>query len=212
MKKVLIIGATGTIGKAVAKASKLAGFDTTEASRNTNPSIDIESPESVEKFFSEHSAFDAIICVAGNASFGPIDKLSEKDMLNSFNSKLMGQVRLVKAALNVLKEDGAIVLTGGIFAYEPWPETSAVAMVNAGLEGFVRAAAKEFGANRKVCIIHPPLVAESAQQMGMDPAPWPRADAVAANYLLAITEAENGQAWFLKGFEPKQKELHHAAS
>lgn len=200
--KAIIIGATGTIGKAVAKAFAGAGYDTMEVSRNSNPPIDIDNAASVEKFFSQCGKADVIVSAAGNASFGEIGKLTESDLQSTVNSKLLGQFRVVQSALKVLNPVGTIIVTGGMLAYSPWPATSAVAMVNAGLEGLVRGAAKETGDDKKVVIMHPPLLAETAGKMNMDPSPWPDAAKVSEAYLDAVTSAENGTAAFVEGYRP----------
>jgi NAD(P)-dependent dehydrogenase (short-subunit alcohol dehydrogenase family) len=74
------------------------------------------------------------------------------------------------------------------------PGSAAIAMVNAALEGFVRAAALETDNNKKVIVIHPPLVAETAEKMGLDPAPFLTAREVSDAYLEAI---KTGKAVFL---------------
>ena len=56
-------------------------------------------------------------------------------------SKLMGQVTLGRVAKDHLRDGGSITLTTGILAMHPMPGSASISMVNAGLEGFVRAAA-----------------------------------------------------------------------
>lgn len=177
--KTLIIGATGTIGKEITKLSKERGDTVITASRKGTPSINIDEPTSLDDYFSSAPALDAIICVAGNASFGKLADLNEGQIKLGINSKLLGQVNLVKKGLQRLNPGGVIILTGGMLAYSPWPETSNIAMVNAGLEGFVKAVALELDNDKRVVIVHPPLVRETAEAMGMDPAPWPSAITVA---------------------------------
>jgi NAD(P)-dependent dehydrogenase (short-subunit alcohol dehydrogenase family) len=206
MKKALIIGSTGTIGSAVIKAFADAGYEVTGASRNTSPSIDIEDPVSIEKFFIPGKSYDTIICAAGNATFGDLELLNEESFRNSFNSKLTGQIRVVQSGLPVLNTNGVILLTGGMFAFEPWPGTSAIAAANCGLEGFVRAVTREIKDltdKKSVRIIHPPLVAETAKMMNMDPAPWPFAADVAGFYLKGATGEAKNEVIYVDGYSPK---------
>ncbi len=203
MKKALVVGATGTIGSAVSKTFQQAGYQVTGTSRNTPPGIDIEDSGSVAEFFAGSDVYDVIICAAGTASFGALEKLEEEDFQKSFNSKLMGQIRLVKHGLAKLKPGGTMLLTGGIFSHDPWPQTSALAMVNAGLEGFVRSASTEIGQNKILAIIHPPFIAETAKKSGMDPTPWPGADIAGQAYLKAVAEAANGDHLFFENYHPK---------
>jgi NAD(P)-dependent dehydrogenase (short-subunit alcohol dehydrogenase family) len=203
MKKALIIGATGTIGSAVMKAFTDAGFETEGVSRKTNPALDIDQTESVDRFWANGSTFDVIVCAAGNASYGTLDELGEDSYRQSFNSKLLGQVRVVRRGLKKLNPDGVIILTGGMQAYNPWPGTSAVAMVNAGLEGFVKAITREINDGRQVCIFHPPLVAETARLMGMNSSVFPAVTDVAQVYLRRALHASGYLVMFLEGFGPK---------
>lgn len=203
MKKALIIGSTGTIGTAVQNLFKIAGYDTIETSRNSATNIDIDNTSSVKDFFKNNSSFDAIVCTAGQASFGNLENLDDEAFKSSFNSKLMGQIRIVKHGLESLNPNGVILLTGGMLAYEPWPETSAVATVNAGLEGFVRAANKELKDNKKIYIVHPPLVSETAKAMGMDTSPWPSAKSVGEIYLNGAEGKCSNEVIFFDGYLPK---------
>lgn len=47
----------------------------------------------------------------------------------------------MRKGLSNLWAGGVIIITGGMLAYSPSPQTSLVAKVNAGLEGFAKAAA-----------------------------------------------------------------------
>ena len=79
----------------------------------------------------------------------------------------MGQVNLVRTALEHINDNGSITLTSGIFATAPWPATSPTAMVNAALEGFVRASALDLGRGIRINVVSPIFVTETAQKMGM---------------------------------------------
>ena len=71
---------------------------------------------------------------------------------------------------------------------------SASAMVNTGLEGFVRHAALDLQDGRRIVIVHPPPVREAVIQMGMDGARFPNAATVAETYLSALEGNITGQA------------------
>jgi NAD(P)-dependent dehydrogenase (short-subunit alcohol dehydrogenase family) len=115
---------------------------------------------------------------------------------------LLGQVNLVRQGLSKVRPGGVFILTGGTLAYDPWPKTSVIAMVNAGLEGFVRGAALDLQDARRIVIVHPPPVREWATQMGMDGAPWPSAATVAETYLMALESKITGQPVFVEGYRP----------
>ena len=203
--KTLVIGPNGTIGKEVVNLLNEKGYEVIGASRSTKPSIDITDSSSIESFYSNLGEVDAIICVAGDASFSSLDTIPDEGIQLSVNSKLLGQVNLVRKGLNNLRPGGVFILTGGILAYSPMPKTSLIAMVNAGLEGFARALALELKEGRRIVIVHPDWVDETAANVGMDPASFPDAKETAIAYLDALEGTNNGEPSFVKGYEPERK-------
>jgi NAD(P)-dependent dehydrogenase (short-subunit alcohol dehydrogenase family) len=199
---IALIGASGTIGKAVARLLADRGHAVVRASRGTQPGIDIDDPTAIDAFFAAIDPVDGVVCTAGNAGFGPLPDLTDDQIRLGLDSKLMGQVNLVRRGWAKLLPGGAFVLTGGMLAYAPWPGTAAVALVNAGLEGFARAATLDLPEGRRVVVVHPPLVGETAERMGMDATAWPSAATVAEAYLQALT-SEAGDPVFVRGYEPQ---------
>lgn len=197
MKKTVIVGATGTIGNAISQQLTEKGYDVIATSRKSTPAIDIENKESIDDFFADKKDLDAIICAAGDASFGAFSNLTDEQINIGLNSKLMGQVNICRKALEALNPNGAIILTGGIFAHNPWPETSNIAMVNAALEGFVKALALELTEGRRILVVHPPFVKETAQAMGMDDSRCPSAMEVARVYVRGLEGKETGKAIYV---------------
>ncbi len=198
MKKSVVVGATGTIGSAAVQLLKENGHHVQSVSRTGEHKMDIENPESIKQFFSKLDASDIIICTAGNASFGALSKLTDEQINLGLTSKLLGQVNICRSGLSALKPNGTIILTGGILAHHPWPETSNIAMVNAALEGFIKALALELTEGRRILVVHPPLVKETARAMGMDDTQSPTAMEVAQAYLEGLENNENGVAVYVK--------------
>lgn len=200
--KAIVIGATGTIGRAVKNKLETSGYEVTGVSRHSTPPVDIEDENSVTGLLNQAGTVDVIVCAAGNAAFGELANLSDNEFNLSLKNKLMGQIKILQKGLSYLNPGGTILLTGGIFAYKPMPGSATIAMVNAGLEGFVRAAALETDNNKKVIVVHPPLVAETAKQMGLDPTPFLTADEVSETYLEAINKGKSGVPFFAKNNAP----------
>ena len=46
--RIVVVGATGTIGKAIAQLLKDKGHEVVEASRSTQPAVDITDPASID--------------------------------------------------------------------------------------------------------------------------------------------------------------------
>src|SRR5918993_4074772 len=125
--KVVVIGATGTIGKAVSDLLIQKGHEVIAGSRSSNPKIDITEPMEIERFFKEVGEVDAIVSAAGSAAFVALDKIEGEDIQLSLHSKLMGQINAVRKGLKNLRPNGVAVITGGILAYNPMPQTAMIA-------------------------------------------------------------------------------------
>jgi NAD(P)-dependent dehydrogenase (short-subunit alcohol dehydrogenase family) len=199
--KIAVIGATGTIGSAGTKALEERGHTVLAVTRTSTPALDIEDPASIRAFYEQAGPLDAIVSATGRAAFGPVHAAPDESFQLALDSKLMGQVNLVRQGATRLGEGGVMVLTAGLLAHAPWPGSSAVAMVNAGIEGFVRGAALDLQGGRRVVAVSPPLVRESAVAMGMD-AQGPTAAEVALAYVAAVEGEGNGATLFVDGYAP----------
>ena len=202
--KVVIIGSTGLIGKAIAALLTDEGHETVQVSRTTQPSVDLGDLTSINSFYKALGEVDAIICVAGRRAggIGSLAELSDGAIESVIREKLMGQVNLVRHGLANVRPDGVFILTGGMSAYTSLPNMAASAMVNTGLEGFVRHAAFDLQDRRRIVIVHPPPVREAAIQNGMDGARFPNAATVAETYLIGLESKITGQPIFMEGFRP----------
>jgi NAD(P)-dependent dehydrogenase (short-subunit alcohol dehydrogenase family) len=190
--RVLVIGGSGTIGEAVVKA--LHGHEVLSAHRGRGDlRVDITSADSIRQMFAQAGRVDAVVSCAGGGAWKPLDQLSDDDFEMSLHYKLMGQVNLVRYGAEHVADGGSITLTSGVLSQEPSPGSAAISLVNAGLEGFARAAALEVPRGIRVNVVSPPWVSETLQAMGMDPGGGMPAAEVARAYVDAVTGAHNGQ-------------------
>jgi NAD(P)-dependent dehydrogenase (short-subunit alcohol dehydrogenase family) len=191
--RVVIVGGFGTIGSAVAAALS-SSDEIVPLSRSTFPlKVDISSLDSIKQLFDELGAFDALVCAAGAARFAPLENLTEDEFRFSLSNKLMGQVNLVRVGMAAIRDKGSFTLTGGFLAGEPAPGSSAVSLVNAGLEGFVRAAALELPRRLRINIVSPPWVSETLEAMGQDGADGLPASVVAEAYVHSLKGGDTGR-------------------
>jgi NAD(P)-dependent dehydrogenase (short-subunit alcohol dehydrogenase family) len=189
--KVLVIGASGTIGSAVAELLR-PDHEVLRASRRGEIRIDIEDTDSIRTAIARIAPLDAIIVAAGSGPFAPLDDLEEADFYKAIRSKLMGQVNVVRLAKEVLRENGSITLTSGILSRSPWPGSAPVAAVNGALESFVRAAAIDRKGVHRINVVSPPLIRETAQKRGMAQPGIPVRE-VAKVYVAAVSGEMTGQ-------------------
>lgn len=191
--KVLVIGSTGTIGTPVTHALE-DKYEVVKASHSRSEiKVDIADPNSIRAMYEKVGKVDAVVSVAGHATFRPMTALTDEDFATSLKNKLMGQVNLVRLGLNYVRDGGSFTLSSGILSRHPMPGGAAVSMVNAGLEGFVRAAALEMPRNIRINAIAPGWVRETLIQLNMDPTGGTPADIVAQTYLYAVESKFTGQ-------------------
>lgn len=188
--RILLIGATGTIGQAVARA--LHGHEIIAASRHGKHRVDITDPASIRTLFAHVGQVDAIISAAGGAAWKPLAELTDDDFTRSVTDKLLGQVNVVRYGFEIVRDDGSITVTSGVLAQHPMAGSAAVSLVNAGLEGFTRAAALEAPRGIRVNVVSPGWVSETLAAMGQDPSAGIPADAVARVYAESVTGSATG--------------------
>lgn len=190
--RVLVIGATGTIGSAVVTALK-ARHDVVAASRRRSSlCVDLADQASIAQLLQTVGQVDAIVSAAGVARFAPLAQLTDDDFALSLQNKLMGQVNLVRLGVSRLADRGSFTLTSGFLGRYPSVGSPAISLVNAGLEGFVRAAALELPRDIRVNVVSPPWVSETLKALGRDPAPGKAAAVVAQAYVRSVEGSENG--------------------
>ena len=190
--RVLVVGASGTIGREVVRALETA-HEVLPATRQHTPlRVDITEPASIRALYQQVGMLDAVVCAAGGARFAPLDQLSDADFEFSVQSKLIGQVNLARFGFGSIRDGGSITLTSGVLARVPAKGGTAFSLVNAGLEGFVRAAALEAPRRIRVNIVSPPWVTETLVALKMDPAMGLPAAVVARAYIHSITGEHTG--------------------
>jgi NAD(P)-dependent dehydrogenase (short-subunit alcohol dehydrogenase family) len=193
MRKIIIVGATGTIGKAVADLLAKDHKIIRVGNRQGDYTVDLRSKASIKNLFHKIGRVDGIICTAGMTRFGKLAEVSDNDLLMSMNCKLIGQINLVRLALHYLNPKGFITLTAGMLGREPWPSTIPAAIVNAALEGFVRAAALDVDKRIRINAVNPIFVNITAKKMGLTTNGTMSAPETAKAYLASLEGKMTGQ-------------------
>ena len=194
--KVLIVGANGTIGRAV--ASELAErHEIVSAGRSSGDvRVDIADLESIRAMYERVGKVGAVACAAGNVHFGPLESMTPQQFELGLRDKLMGQVNLVLAGRAFVESGGSFTLIGGVLAHDPIRLGASASMVNGAIESFVRAAAIEFPSHR-INAISPTVLEESMDAYapyfrGFEPVAVHR---VALAYSKSVEGAQTGQIY-----------------
>ena len=98
----------------------------------------------------------------------------------------------MRLGLPEVADGGSITVTSGILSRQPSRGSGAVSLVNAGLEGFVRAAALEAPRGIRVNAVSPPWVMETLQALKMDVTSGLPATVVAQAYVQSVEGSESG--------------------
>lgn len=184
----MVIGATGTIGREV--AGRLGDrHQVIRSSRQTEPPVDLEDRRALPAFFDAVGDVDAVVCCAAHASLTAIDS---DCFVSSLEPKLLGQVEIVRTAAARLRAGGSVTLTGGSIP-EDLLHAAGGALVNAGLEAFVRRAAPEMPRSTRLNIVRPGWVRETLQALGMDPSGGTPAAKVAQAYVASVEGDMSGE-------------------
>ncbi|MFJ4858341.1 short chain dehydrogenase [Streptomyces sp. NPDC088730] len=189
--KVLVIGATGTIGSAVASALE-ASHQVVRASRRGPVKVDMEHPSSLDSLFDEVPDLDAVVCCAASGPLVDLESAADEEIAAGVQGKLLGQFALVQRAVRRLRDGGSITLTGGTFS-TPLAGGSLGALVNTGLEGFVRNAAGELPRKLRINLISPGWIKETLEGMGADGSEGTPVSEVAQAYVTAVEGTAQGQ-------------------
>jgi len=191
--KVVVIGATGTIGRAIVQAIGNRHEVIPVSFSKSVIKVDIADRESIAKMFETTGRVDAVISAAGLAKFGPMKSLTNADFALGLENKLMGQVNLVRLGIDHVNDNGSITLTSGILSRKPMVGSTAISLVNSALEGFGRAAALEIPRNIRINIVSPNWVVDTLKAFNMDPAIGTPVEVVVRTYLQALEGIMNGE-------------------
>ena len=197
MKKIVVIGATGTIGQAVSAALKARHEVIEVGATRGQYRVDSTDPASIERLFSEIGKVDGVVTTTGKLHFGPLPEMSVEQFWVGLRDKLMGQINVVLGAQRYVNDGGSFTLTSGIVGDEPIREGANATTVNLALEGFVRGAAIELPRGIRINVVSPTVLTESLDAFG----PYFRgfepvsAERAAQAYLRSVEGAQTGRVY-----------------
>ena len=197
MSKILLIGASGTIGQAVL-ANLGARHDVITVGRSSGAQrADFSQPGAVARLLATVGKLDAIVSTAGNLHFGPLAEMTPEQFNLGLQDKLLGQVQLALIGQKYLNDGGSITLTAGILSIEPIRNGANATAVNAAIEGFVAAAAIELPRGLRINAVSPTILTESVGVYGpyfpgFDTVPAERA---ARGYQRSVEGGQTGRVY-----------------
>jgi NAD(P)-dependent dehydrogenase (short-subunit alcohol dehydrogenase family) len=198
--RILHVGATGTVGNAVGSALRGRGHEVIGSHRSSNDHpVDITDPTSIRRLIGEVGEVDAVVSTAGTTPFGAWDELDRESWAAGLNSKLLGQVELVRQATGIVRPGGSFTLITGILGREPIRNGSIAAAVNGALEAWVRVSAGELWGRYRINAVSPTVLTESREKYANVMPGYPTVDAadVGQAYVRSVETMETGQVYVL---------------
>jgi NAD(P)-dependent dehydrogenase (short-subunit alcohol dehydrogenase family) len=195
--KVIIIGASGTLGKAVDRELGARHQVVRVGHSSGDLRVDITDLQSIEQLYEKIGEFDAVVSATGNIHFGPFEQFTPEQFEIGLRSKLMGQVNLVTLGLKHIRPRGSFTLTSGQLNDDPIRGGVSGAMVNGALEGFVRSAAIELPRELRINLVSPTVTEESLPAYGPffpGQKPVPAAEA-ALGYAKSVEGPQTGRVY-----------------
>ncbi len=122
--------------------------------------------------------------------------MTAKEFEIGLRDKLMGQINLVIEGRSSVEPGGSFTLISGVLSHDPIRYGVSASLVNAAIDGFVRAAAIELAPIR-INAVSPTVLEESmdafgAYFRGFEPVPARR---VALAYVKSIEGAQTGEVY-----------------
>jgi NAD(P)-dependent dehydrogenase (short-subunit alcohol dehydrogenase family) len=195
--RILLIGASGTIGRAVA-AELGVRHDVIAGGRTSGDvQLDIENEASIRKAFADVGELDAVVSTTGSVKFAPFAEMGPEDYAMGLKNKLMGQVNLVLIGRGNLRDGGSFTLTTGVLDRDPIVQGTSASMVNGAVNAFVLAASIEMPRGQRINAVSPGVIEEAMPAYGpyfrgFEPVPVARA---ALAYAKSVEGARTGQVF-----------------
>ena len=199
--KIIAIGATGTLGKAVVSTLKVSHEIIRVGLNEGDYNVDITDINSIKNMYERIGEFDALVSTTGVVHFGPLTDITQEQWQLGLNNKLMGQINLVMEGLKHINSGGSFTLTSGIISQDPIRYSAAATTVCSALEGFAASAALELPQGVRVNVVSPTILEESVELFGdafagFEPIP---ASVAAKAFLKSVEGAKNGETFYVRG-------------
>ena len=195
--RILVVGANGTVGQAVARALSTRHDIVTAGRSGGDITVDLMKADSVSAMYAKLGTLDAVVACAGHVHFGPVATMTPEQFRKGLDDKLMGQVNLVLLGMAHVADGGSFTLTSGVLDRDPVRQGANAAAVNGAIGGFVKAAAIEMPRGIRINAVSPGLLEESEKKYeGFFPGHEPVSSArVGLAYVKSVEGALTGQVF-----------------
>jgi NAD(P)-dependent dehydrogenase (short-subunit alcohol dehydrogenase family) len=158
--KILVIGASGAIGKIITPLLAERHEIVTAGRNSGDIQVDIALATSIENMFKTITKVDACICVAGDSYAGELLSMTEEKLSVGIKNKLLSQANLVLIGQKYLNDNGSFTLTSGKMGDKPSKNAAGKAIVNGGINSFVLAASLEMPRGIRINVVSPAKISD----------------------------------------------------
>lgn len=164
--RVIVVGASGDIGQVACKELAQRHGIVAVGRSGGDYQVDVGDIKAVKSVYESVGDFDAVVSCAGDATFAPLAELNQESFMLGLRQKVMGQVNLVLAGLDVIADGGSFTLTSGVLDRDPIRMGANAATANGALAGFVKSAAIEMVRGVRINVVSPGMLDVSAPRYG----------------------------------------------
>ena len=174
--KVLIIGGTGGIGRALAeryasleseviltsRSAERAEQAAKEIGGNTRGiALDIAEPENIETQLADiGNEIDRLLIVAIERDYNTVREYDLAKAKRAVTVKIVGYTEVVHQLLDRFSDEASVVIFGGLAGQRPYPGSTTVTMVNGAVSSMIRTMAVELAPIR-FNAIHPGIIGDT---------------------------------------------------
>ena len=143
-KRALITGGSRGIGQQIAKVMSAKGFDVVLPKREE---LNLESIDSIEKYFATERKFDVLVNNAGINFISPLSEIAADQWSQMLTVNLTAPMKLVQKVIPHMQKSnwGRIVNISSIFSNITREGRASYSASKSGLNGLTRSAAVELG-------------------------------------------------------------------
>jgi NAD(P)-dependent dehydrogenase (short-subunit alcohol dehydrogenase family) len=175
----VVVGGSNGIGRLLAERAAGRGESVLITSRDkdraqavaaeiggatTGMALDLAAPTTIEATLAEVGEVDHLVITAIEQSRQSIDTFDIADAINSATIKLVGYAETVRVLHGRLGRTASVVLFGGLAKERPYPGSTMVTTINAGVTGLMRTLARELAPVR-VNALHSGVVGDSPKSI-----------------------------------------------
>lgn len=172
---VVVIGGTGGLGREIARHYLDAGSDVVLSGREQaradavaselggkarGIALDLSQPHAIAAALQDVGPVSRLVLSGIDRGTNSVDDYDVAQAVDLVTQKLVGYTEVVHALRSRLADDSAIVVFGGQARVRPYPGSTMVSTVNAGVAGMVRTMSVELAPIR-VNSLHPGIVGDS---------------------------------------------------